>query len=116
MAVKRQLSMVLDLNKCIGCHTCTAACKLMWTNRNGREFMYWNNVETQPGLGYPRDYQEMGGGFDADGALRLGAHPSTCADALPALAEEQLRVALSLEALTAVDRAEQERARTLLAQ
>ncbi len=76
MAVKRQLSMVLDLNKCIGCHTCTAACKLMWTNRNGREFMYWNNVESQPGLGYPRDYQNMGGGFDADGALRLGRQPS----------------------------------------
>src|SRR5690554_3452872 len=76
MAVKRQLSMVLDLNKCIGCHTCTTACKLMWTNRNGREFMYWNNVESQPGRGYPRDYQEMGGGFDADGALRLGRQPS----------------------------------------
>ena len=76
MAVKRQLSMVLDLNKCIGCHTCSTACKLMWTNRNGREFMYWNNVETQPGLGYPRDYQNMGGGFDAEGALRLGRQPS----------------------------------------
>ena len=76
MAVKRQLSMVLDLNKCIGCHTCSTACKLMWTNRNGREFMYWNNVETQPGLGYPRDYQQMGGGFDAEGALRLGRQPS----------------------------------------
>ena len=76
MAVKRQLSMVLDLNKCIGCHTCTTACKLMWTNRNGREFMYWNNVETQPGLGYPRDYQNMGGGFDGEGALRLGQQPS----------------------------------------
>ena len=48
----------------------------MWTNRNGREFMYWNNVETQPGKGYPRDYQEMGGGFDADGALNLGRQPS----------------------------------------
>ncbi|GGE63509.1 hypothetical protein GCM10011533_14940 [Streptosporangium jomthongense] len=76
MTVKRQLSMVLDLNKCIGCHTCTAACKLMWTNRNGREFMYWNNVESQPGKGYPRDYENMGGGFDADGALRLGRQPS----------------------------------------
>ena len=76
MAVKRQLSMVLDLNKCIGCHTCSTACKLMWTNRNGREFMYWNNVESQPGLGYPRDYENMGGGFDADGALRLGRQPS----------------------------------------
>ncbi|MDP5291543.1 respiratory nitrate reductase subunit beta [Oceanimonas sp. CHS3-5] len=76
MAVKRQLSMVLDLNKCIGCQTCTSACKLMWTNRNGREFMYWNNVETMPGKGYPRDYQNMGGGFDADGALRMGRQPS----------------------------------------
>ena len=46
--VKRQLGMVMDLNKCIGCHTCTSACKMQWTNRNGREYMYWNNVETQP--------------------------------------------------------------------
>ena len=37
MAVKRQLSMVLDLNKCIGCHTCTSACKLQWTNREDRQ-------------------------------------------------------------------------------
>ena len=76
MAVKRQISMVLDLNKCIGCQTCTSACKLMWTNRNGREYMYWNNVETQPGQGYPRGYQQMGGGFDRDGALKLGRQPS----------------------------------------
>lgn len=76
MAVTRQISMVLDLNKCIGCHTCSSACKLMWTNRNGREHMYWNNVETQPGEGYPRDYQNMGGGFDKDGALKLGKQPS----------------------------------------
>ena len=26
MAVKRQLSMVLDLNKCIGCHICADVC------------------------------------------------------------------------------------------
>ena len=72
MAVKRQLSMVMDLNKCIGCHTCTSACKLQWTNRNGREYMYWNNVETMPGTGYPKNYADMGGGFDEDGALKLG--------------------------------------------
>ena len=76
MAIKRQISMVLDLNKCIGCQTCTSACKLMWTNRNGREYMYWNNVETKPGKGYPRDYEKMGGGFDKDGALKLGQQPS----------------------------------------
>lgn len=74
--IKRQLAMVMDLNKCIGCHTCTIACKLQWTNRNGREYMYWNNVETQPGEGYPSGYQTMGGGFDKDGDLVLGKEPT----------------------------------------
>lgn len=73
---QRQLSMVMDLNKCIGCQTCTIACKTMWTNRNGRDFMYWNNVETMPGEGYPRDYQSMGGGFDHDGKLKAGTQPT----------------------------------------
>jgi len=72
---KRQLRMVMDLNKCIGCHTCTSACKLMWTNRNGRDYMYWNNVETRPGAGYPRDFQDQGGGFDGEGRLKLGDAP-----------------------------------------
>ena len=69
---KRQLAMVMDLNKCIGCQTCTVACKTQWTNRNGREYMYWNNVETKPGAGYPRKWEDMGGGFDAQGNLREG--------------------------------------------
>ena len=73
---KRQLAMVMDLNKCIGCQTCTVACKTQWTNRNGREYMYWNNVETKPGPGYPKQWEEMGGGFDADGNLRDGRLPS----------------------------------------
>lgn len=72
----RQLCMVMDLNKCIGCHTCTSACKTQWTNRNGRDFMYWNNVETRPGDGYPHKFEEMGGGFDADGELKPGREPS----------------------------------------
>ena len=73
---KRQLAMVMDLNKCIGCQTCTVACKTQWTNRNGREYMYWNNVETRPGAGYPKDWEALGGGFDASGALRDGTVPS----------------------------------------
>ena len=73
---KRQLAMVMDLNKCIGCQTCTVACKTQWTNRNGREYMYWNNVETRPGSGYPKDWEKMGGGFDATGTLREGTVPS----------------------------------------
>ncbi len=72
---KRQLAMVMDLNKCIGCQTCTSACKTQWTNRNGREYMYWNNVETHPGNGYPRKWQEAGGGFDESGNLKPGRIP-----------------------------------------
>ena len=72
----RQLAMVMDLNKCIGCHTCTVACKTQWTNRNGREYMYWNNVETRPGDGYPRQFEKMGGGFDEKGALKIGREPT----------------------------------------
>ena len=53
----RQLAAVFDLNKCLECHTCTLACKLMWTNRSGREYMYWNNVETMPGFGYPKGWR-----------------------------------------------------------
>jgi complex iron-sulfur molybdoenzyme family reductase subunit beta len=73
---KRQLAMVMDLNKCIGCQTCTVACKTQWTNRNGREYMYWNNVETRPGRGYPQKWEEAGGGFDERGNLREGTVPS----------------------------------------
>ena len=72
---KRQLAMVMDLNKCIGCQTCTVACKTQWTNRNGRDYMYWNNVETYPGAGYPKNWQTSGGGFDADGNVKEGVIP-----------------------------------------
>ncbi|VVB87527.1 Respiratory nitrate reductase subunit beta [uncultured archaeon] len=66
MPVKRQIRMVADLNKCLGCHTCTMACKTMWTDRNkGQMHMYWNNVETRPGKGYPKDWETQGGWFNA---------------------------------------------------
>ena len=45
--------MVFHLDKCIGCHTCSIACKNVWTDRKGTEYMWWNNVETKPGTGYP---------------------------------------------------------------
>lgn len=76
----RQLAMVMDLNKCIGCQTCTVACKTQWTSSNGREYMYWNNVETRPGAGYPRKWEELGGGFDESGTLREGTVPSRSGD------------------------------------
>jgi len=53
MDIRAQVSMVFHLDKCIGCHTCSIACKNVWTDRPGAEYMWWNNVETKPGTGYP---------------------------------------------------------------
>ncbi len=79
--IQKQVRMVFDLNKCLGCHTCTMACKTQWTdgrvdipNPPGLEqppgapsllYQYWNNVETMPGRGYPRGVftPQLGGGF-----------------------------------------------------
>ncbi|MCC7411178.1 MAG: respiratory nitrate reductase subunit beta [Gammaproteobacteria bacterium] len=55
--------MVMDLNKCIGCQTCSVACKTLWTRQEGMEGMWWNTVNTTPGQGTPRGYEGMGGGF-----------------------------------------------------
>ncbi|MBI4883087.1 MAG: dehydrogenase [Actinobacteria bacterium] len=49
----RQAAAVFDTNKCIGCQTCTMACKTCWTSGNGQEYMLWNNVETKPWGSYP---------------------------------------------------------------
>jgi complex iron-sulfur molybdoenzyme family reductase subunit beta len=38
--------------------------------------MYWNNVETKPGDGYPKGWEGMGGGFDGQGNLQDGVVPS----------------------------------------
>ena len=59
MNVKAQLSMSFNLEKCIGCNTCTVACKNIWTNREGAEYMWWNNVETKPGIGYPKRWEDQ---------------------------------------------------------
>ncbi|MFE9611231.1 nitrate reductase subunit beta [Streptomyces sp. NPDC006012] len=57
--VMAQVAMVMNLDKCIGCHTCSVTCKQTWTNRQGTEYVWFNNVETRPGLGYPRSYQDQ---------------------------------------------------------
>ncbi|GAA3861429.1 nitrate reductase subunit beta [Saccharothrix violaceirubra] len=59
MRVMAQLAMVMNLDKCIGCHTCSVTCKQAWTNRSGVEYVWFNNVETRPGLGYPRTYEDQ---------------------------------------------------------
>jgi len=59
MRVMAQMAMVMNLDKCIGCHTCSVTCKQAWTNRTGMEYVWFNNVETRPGLGYPRRYEDQ---------------------------------------------------------
>jgi len=59
MRVLAQMAMVMNLDKCIGCHTCSVTCKQAWTNRAGTEYVWFNNVETRPGLGYPRTYEDQ---------------------------------------------------------
>jgi nitrate reductase beta subunit len=59
MRVMAQMAMVMNLDKCIGCHTCSVTCKQAWTNRPGVEYVWFNNVETRPGQGYPRQYEDQ---------------------------------------------------------
>jgi DMSO reductase family type II enzyme iron-sulfur subunit len=56
----RQIAMVMDLNKCIGCQSCTTACKSLWTDGPGQQHILYNNVETKPGPGYPRNWEAKG--------------------------------------------------------
>ena len=77
MKIKAQLAMILNLDKCLGCHTCSIPCKNVWTNRKGTEYMWFNNVETKPGIGYPQKWENQTihkGGWDLkDGKLSLKA-------------------------------------------
>ena len=74
MRVMAQMGMVMNLDKCIGCHTCSVTCKQAWTNRSGVEYVWFNNVETRPGQGYPRTYEDQErwkGGWQVGGNGRL---------------------------------------------
>ncbi len=59
MNVRAQIAMVMNLDKCIGCHTCTIVCKNVWTNRKGVEYAWFNNVESKPGIGYPKNWEDQ---------------------------------------------------------
>ncbi len=59
MDVRAHMSMLFHLDKCIGCHTCSVACKNLWTDRKGAEYMWWNNVATRPGTGYPTGWEDQ---------------------------------------------------------
>lgn len=59
MKIRSQVGMVLNLDKCIGCHTCSVTCKNVWTSREGVEYAWFNNVETKPGQGFPTDWENQ---------------------------------------------------------
>jgi len=59
MKIRAQIGMVLNLDKCIGCHTCSVTCKNVWTSRPGMEYAWFNNVETKPGIGYPKEWENQ---------------------------------------------------------
>jgi nitrate reductase beta subunit len=59
MKIRAQIAMVLNLDKCIGCHTCSVTCKNVWTSREGMEYAWFNNVETKPGVGYPKQWENQ---------------------------------------------------------
>jgi len=85
MNVRSQISTVFHLDKCIGCHTCSVACKNIWTDRKGCEYMWWNNVETRPGTGYPslwEDQEKYKGGWEVG--------PTALSRRLPAGLQERL--------------------------
>lgn len=77
MKIKAQICMVINLDKCIGCHTCSLSCNNIWTNRPGAEYMWWNNVESKPGVGYPAEWENQrkykGGWHVKKGRLGLRA-------------------------------------------
>jgi nitrate reductase beta subunit len=52
----RQFAAVFNINRCIGCQTCTGACKATWTFSKGQEAMWWNNVESKPYGGFPQHW------------------------------------------------------------
>ena len=75
MKIRAQIAMVLNLDKCIGCHTCSVTCKNIWTNRKGVEYAWFNNVESKPGIGFPKEWENQdkwnGGWVKQDGKLEL---------------------------------------------
>ncbi|MFK7792375.1 MAG: 4Fe-4S dicluster domain-containing protein, partial [Devosiaceae bacterium] len=59
MKIRAQIGKVLNLDKCIGCHTCSVTCKNVWTTRTGVEYAWFNNVESKPGVGYPHNWEDQ---------------------------------------------------------
>ena len=65
MKIRAQIGMVLNLDKCIGCHTCSVTCKNVWTSREGVEYAWFilAKIFANPDLPEIDDYYEP---FDFD--------------------------------------------------
>ena len=55
-----QMAMVMNLDKCIGCHL-LGHLQAGVDQPGGTEYVWFNNVETRPGQGYPRTLRGPGG-------------------------------------------------------
>src|SRR5690606_5234814 len=74
MKIRAQVGMVLNLDKCTGGHTCSETRKHVWTSPDGVEYAWFENVETKPGIGYPKEWESQSrwnGGWTRNGAGKL---------------------------------------------
>src|SRR3546814_14741163 len=57
MKIRAQLGKVLNLDKCIGCHTCPVTCKQVWNTREGVEYAWLNKGDIRRAWGRERGVQ-----------------------------------------------------------
>ncbi|WP_029252719.1 4Fe-4S dicluster domain-containing protein [Paraoerskovia marina] len=73
MRVLAHMGMVMHLDRCIGCHTCSVACKQVQSAAEGLEYAWFNDVETRPGRPYPSGPRAPGGPDSVAGWVRTSA-------------------------------------------
>ena len=59
MQVMAQIAMVMNLDKCIGCHTCSVTCKQAWTNRPASSTCGSTTSKPVPGRAIRARYEDQ---------------------------------------------------------
>ena len=84
MQVKAQVGMVMNLDKCIGCHTCSVTCKQVWTNRPGHRVHLVQQRRDQAGRSATRkryeDQEQWQGGWTLDRSGQAAAEGGRAAE------------------------------------